>query len=210
MSDLERAVYNQYLESRQKDVWIKNDHYKDDSFSSSHVRESLVHKFGEKTALFEISDSYYGPDDYEKVSLQYGGRFLFHGNINTAKQLVEKAIEYSNRNQNGTLYGGVINYLEDEGKAVNALEKILKKRPELLDRQLETAKKAAYVQGVCECVAAISDVDKNSGKMLLSYMNVTKDTAKKYANPETYKTLEQGIFAPQHEQKQEQTHTIRR
>jgi hypothetical protein len=41
-------------------------------------------------------------------------------------------------------------------------------------------------------------------------MNVTKDMAKKFANPETYKILEQGIFAPQHEQKQEQTHNIRR
>jgi hypothetical protein len=77
------------------------------------------------------------------------------------------------------------------------------------DRQLETAKKAAYVQGVCECVAAIGDVYA-FGKKLLSEMSVTKDMAKKFANPETYKILEQGIFAPQYEQKQEQTHNIRR
>ena len=201
--------YDPYIERLQKDVWIKNAHYKDDSFPSNHVRESFIHKFGKETALFEISDSYYGTDDYENVSLQYGGRFLFHGNINTAKQLVEKAIEYSNQNQNGTLYGGVIDYLEDEGEAVNALENILKERPELLDRQLELAKKTAYVQGVCECLAAIGG-DKTLGKKLLSEMNVTKDMAKKFANPETYKTLEQGIFAPQHELKQEQAHTIRR
>ena len=78
-----------------------------------------------------------------------------------------------------------------------------------LDHQLETAKKTGYVQGVCECVAAILD-NQNFGKKLLSEMNVTKDMAKKFANPETYKILEQGIFAPRHEQKQEQTHNIRR
>ena len=50
-----------------------------------------------------------------------------------------------------------------------------------VDRQLELAKKAG---------------------------NVTKDTAKKYSNPETYKALEQGIFAPQ--QQLEQTHSIKR
>ena len=73
----------------------------------------------------------------------------------------------------------------------------------------ELIKKAGYVQGVCECVAAISD-GYAFGKKLLSEMNVTKDMAKKFANPETYKALEQGIFAPRHEQKQEQTHNIRR
>ena len=78
-----------------------------------------------------------------------------------------------------------------------------------LDRQLETAKKAGYIQGVCECVAAIGD-GYAFGKKLLSEMNVTKDLAKKFANPETYKALEQGIFAPQLEQKHEQTHNIRR
>jgi hypothetical protein len=35
--------------------------------------------------------------------------------------------------------------------------------------------------------------------------SVSKDLARKYANPETFKTLEQGIFAPKKEQKQEQT-----
>jgi len=34
-------------------------------------------------------------------------------------------------------------------------------------------------------------------------MKVDKDMAKKYANPETFKTLEQGIFAQQPERKHE-------
>jgi hypothetical protein len=44
-------------------------------------------------------------------------------------------------------------------------------------------------------------------KKLLSEMNVTKDMAQKFANPETYKALEQSIFAPKHEQRLEQTQT---
>jgi hypothetical protein len=76
-------------------------------------------------------------------------------------------------------------------------------------REIETARKAGYVQGVCECVAAIGE-DHALGKKLLTEMNVTKEMAKKFANPETFKTLEQGIFAPKSEQQLEQTHNIKR
>jgi len=76
-------------------------------------------------------------------------------------------------------------------------------------REIETARKAGYVQGVCECVAIIVD-NHTLGKKLLTEMKVTKDMAKKFANPETFKTLEQGIFAPKDKQKQEQTNSIKR
>jgi hypothetical protein len=76
-------------------------------------------------------------------------------------------------------------------------------------REIEIARKAGYVQGVCECVAAIGD-NQALGKKLLTEMNVTKEMAKKFANPETYKALEKGIFAPKNEQKQEQTNSIKR
>ena len=68
---------------------------------------------------------------------------------------------------------------------------------------LDLANKAGYVQGVCECVAVVGE-EKGLGKKLLTEMNVTKDMAQKYARPETYKTLEQGIFQKQ-EQKLERT-----
>jgi len=76
-------------------------------------------------------------------------------------------------------------------------------------REIETARKAGYVQGVCECVAVIGD-DHALGKKLLTEMNVTKDMAKKFANPETFKTLEQGIFAQKQEQNLEQSQGIKR
>jgi len=77
-------------------------------------------------------------------------------------------------------------------------------------KEIETAHKAGYVQGVCECVAAIVE-DQTLGKKLLSEMKVDRDMAKKYANPETFKTLEQGIFAQKPERKQEleQTQTFK-
>ena len=64
--------------------------------------------------------------------------------------------------------------------------------------------KIGYVQGVCECVAALGE-DHAMGKKLLSEMKVDKEMAKKYAHPETFKALEQGIFAQKYEQKLEQT-----
>jgi len=98
--------------------------------------------------------------------------------------------------------------LKDHVSAKNYLSSLIEIEPSLknkpLSRQLEAARKAGYVQGVCECVAAVGS-EKNMGTKLLSEMNVNKDMAKKYANPETYKTLEQGIFAQKPEQKLEQT-----
>ena len=76
-------------------------------------------------------------------------------------------------------------------------------------REIETARKAGYVQGVCECVAAIGD-NYTLGKKLLTEMNVTKDMAKKFASPETFTKLKQGIFASKPEQKHEQTNNIKR
>jgi len=91
------------------------------------------------------------------------------------------------------------------GAAVSSL-KISQENNEL-SREIETARKAGYVQGVCECVAAIGD-DHALCKKLLTEMNVNRDMARKFANPETYKKLEQGIFAPKPEQ--EQTQNIKR
>jgi hypothetical protein len=78
-------------------------------------------------------------------------------------------------------------------------------------REIETARKAGYVQGVCECVAAICE-NHTLGKKLLNEMNVTKEMAKKFASPETFKTLEKGIFAsvPEHKQELEQNQSFKR
>ena len=101
--------------------------------------------------------------------------------------------------------------LKDQTATKNYLYSLIEAEPAVknLERQLETARKAGYVQGVCECVAAV-DKEHNIGKKLLSEMAVTKDMAKKFANPETYKTLEQGIFSQKQERKLEQTQGVKR
>ena len=101
------------------------------------------------------------------------------------------------------------NYLYDLIEAAPAQKNQNQPPAQNFERQLETARKAGYVQGVCECVAVVGN-EQNMGKKLLSEMQVTKDMAKKFASPETYKTLEQGIFAQKQEQKLEQTHGIKR
>jgi hypothetical protein len=105
--------------------------------------------------------------------------------------------------------------LKDQTAAKNYLYSLIEAEPAVknqtpgIERQLETARKAGYVQGVCECVAVVGN-EQNMGKKLLTEMNVTKDMAKKFANPETYKTLEKGIFAQKQEQKLEQTQGVKR
>jgi hypothetical protein len=73
-------------------------------------------------------------------------------------------------------------------------------------KELELAKRMGYTQGVCEAVIAI-DHERAIGKKLLSKMNVTKEMAQKYAKPETFATMEQGIFSQKAEQKLEQKHS---
>jgi len=77
------------------------------------------------------------------------------------------------------------------------------------EQSIETAKKTGHVQGVCECVAILGD-NHDLAKKLMTETGVTKDIAKKYANPETYKALEQGIFAPKQEQHLEQIQGVKR
>jgi hypothetical protein len=90
------------------------------------------------------------------------------------------------------------------GAAVSSLQQV-SPQTGIKSSEIETAKKAGYVQGVCECVAAIGD-DYALGKKLLARMNVNRNTAKKYANPETFKALENGVFAQKREQKLEHRH----
>jgi hypothetical protein len=87
------------------------------------------------------------------------------------------------------------------GAAVSSLQQASRQTSEK-SSEIEAAKKAGYVQGVCECVAAIGS-DYALGKKLLKEMSVTKKMAKEYANPETFRALKSGIFAKRQEHKLE-------
>jgi len=131
--------------------------------------------------------------------------------VDTAKKLVEDTIEFLT-NKKQFAYSDIL-------KCLDTL-KYKAEQPPVSDRQLETAQKTGYVQGVCESVLAFN-TDENRkimseatmsflSKKLLSEMNVTKDMAQKFANPETYKALEQRVFAPAQEQRLEQTQGVKR
>ena len=66
-----------------------------------------------------------------------------------------------------------------------------------------------YVQGVCEAVVVI-DKEYDMGKKVMAHMNVDKDMAKKYANPETFKKMDEGIFSQKNERKLEHKKSIGR
>jgi len=131
--------------------------------------------------------------------------------VTTAKNIVENTIDYYTNNKDLN-FNDVKEHLNSSIKnTTNNLAKVFinseKEKYESSlsnnnSKEIEIARKAGYVQGVCECVAAIGG-DQALGKKLLSEMNVNRDTAKKYANPETFKVLEQGIFAQKPELKRE-------
>jgi len=132
-----------------------------------------------------------------------------------AKIMVENTIDYYNKNKNLNINDIMKEYINspvnnttvDLGKTLK--EQFIKEHFHDNPNDFEIARKAGYVQGVCECVLAVGD-DHALCKKLLTEMNVTKEMAQKYANPETFKKLEQGIFAQKQEQTLEQTQTYTR
>jgi len=138
--------------------------------------------------------------------------FQFSGDINLAKEIIEKTFKYFSDKTTGVLFQDVDKYIN---KQIKKYEPLIVN--EYIKRECKTAQKTGYVQGVCESVLAFN-TDENRkimseatmsflSKKMLSEMNVTKDMAQKFANPETYKALEKCVFAPAQEQQLEQTQT---
>jgi len=184
---------------RNEDVWIK---INDTEFSLLNP-EKLEHTFGDTTVNFTTYEG------NVRTTIRFGtepdGNRLdvdIDGNADTAKRLVENTIKHFAGEKELDILD-ISKYLNSQ--SIDLHQETAVKNP--LEITIQQAKTTGYVQGVCECVAAIGD-NHTLGKKLLTEMNVTKDMAKKYANPETYKALEQGIFAPQ--QKLEQTHSFKR
>jgi len=185
-----------------EDFWIKNE----DKQFFSEPDETLRHVFGNTILKFAV----YEGDTETSVAFgrePNGTRLQVRldrniGNIDTVKKMVQNTINHFDKEKDM----GMIDISKHLSSQIFELQQEAEFRnPSHLETQL--VKKAGYVQGVCECVAAIGD-DHTLGKKLLTEMQVTKDMARKYANPETFKALEQGIFASQ--QKLEQTHSIKR
>jgi len=143
--------------------------------------------------------------------------------VDTSKKSVEKTIEHINSLKRGYSFNYMKDYIIEQlplqtiiyHEQPESLQKAIPSQSPASDRQLETAQKTGYVQGVCESILAFNNDENRKimseatmsflSKKLLSEMKVTKDMAQKFASPETYKALEQSVFAPKQEQKLEQT-----
>jgi hypothetical protein len=152
-------------------------------------------------------------NDYKPVFIT-----TLNASIDTAKKIVENTIKHFTGLEEFKLKD-IEDHIKQRNKEYFMSDENESPEP-VSDRQLETAQKTGYVQGVCESVLAFNNDENRKimteatmtflSKKLLSEMNVTKDMAQKFANPETYKALEQSVFAPKQEQHLEQTQSQRR
>jgi len=167
-------------------------------------RHSFIIEY-EKDGEEFVDDVYFRagePIDHKSLETKYGASY----------KISEPIFEPSD------LHYRLLN-IQDEIEQRKVQKKIaqetVQQNPPVSDRQLDTAQKTGYVQGVCESILAFN-TDENRkimseatitflSKKLLSEMNVTKDMAQKFAHPETYKALEKCVFAPKQEQQLEQT-----
>ena len=157
------------------------------------VVDSLGQNNSDLCVYREISDI----DEYKPIFVME-----LKVDINTAKKIVENTIKNLTN----------IEYFKEREIKEHIQQQLFERKQ---DTSNEIAKKTGYVQGVCESVLAFN-TDENRkimsedtmsflSKKILSEMHVTKDMAQKFANPDTYKALEQYVFTPKQEQHLEQT-----
>jgi len=179
----------------------------------------LKHKFNNNSiVVFGIKNS----DDYTFLNYMSLDKITAEDNsllnddfvvkdIDSAKNIVEKTINHLNFKEIN-----IYEYIEDQlsSRQLEISDNEEKDVSDQVsspvsDRQLETAQKTGYVQGVCESVLAFNNDENRKimteatktflSKKLLSEMNVTKDMVQKFANPDTYKALEKCVFAQNQE-----------
>ena len=190
------------INGEQEGVWIKNYVAQD----SPEPDETLRRTFGNTPVRFDIRypDSY--DDPVTTISIN-DIKYDLNGNPDKAENIVNDTINNFDKSQNIEV-DIISGYLGSKIMEANIEADIKNPHSHKAQLTIDLAKQAGYVQGVCECIVAIGN-DHTLEKKLLSEMNVTKDMAKKFANPETFKALEQGIFAQEPAQKFGQTHSLK-
>jgi hypothetical protein len=180
------------------------------SFGKPIIKNNPFYFYVESHSKSDKIDIYFYRDQSDILSYEPYLKFKFNGEIDVAKKLVENTVVHFTEQEFNKFS------LYDIKIHLNAQIDMYKKNQQQ-DRQLETAQKTGYVQGVCESVLAFNNEDNRKimtestmvflSKKLLSEMNVTKDAAQKFARPETYKALEQCVFSSEQNRNLEQTQT---
>jgi len=221
-----KNVFNDHLNS---DISIDKGHTGKDGYGLLHIIEgrhtkdkingneltALLYKIMDSAMNGSITDSITIKQrkDDERIGIEKDGIIAIAGRrIGTHENFVITGYEINNKKEEAAeaiqtviaQYGRTpefSDFRKQVGAAVSSLKQV-SPQSDNKSREIETAKKAGYVQGVCECVAALGN-DYALGKKLLTEMNVSQKMAKEFARPETYRTLENGIFAQKEEQKLE-------
>ena len=175
---------------------------------SEKTRLDIENKFGvESLQKFLLEEGLYG-GNHQSLTESEARLILGTGTLVKARdRIAEARQEGSQRILQGSLQGhqGDIGSQKinspNDNKSFTSLAKAPRQASDK-PSDIEAAKKAGYVQGVCECVAAVGS-DYALGNRLLAEMGVTKKTAKECASPETLKALESGVFAQKQEQRLE-------
>jgi hypothetical protein len=200
----------------QENMWIKNTNprFEYDELIKHNFKNNMLVIF--KISETSISYEHWSHRNNASVNTyiannSFSGATKIKGGIDNSKNIVDNIINhfFDNKKVNDdkiNLYSSKIIAQQNKNFDIKTN-----------NRQLETAQKTGYVQGVCESVLAFNNDENRKimtevtmtflSKKLLSEMNVTKDMAQKFASPETYKALEQSVFAPKQEQQLEQTQT---
>jgi hypothetical protein len=187
-------------------------------FSHSHFFIFEYQKEGEN---FVDYDQFAGGEaiDYKSLESKYGASFKISGPFFEPSDVHYRVLEIEEEIEKNKFVKKSDAELSSINKQTQNQQQESQQQtqhqPSVPDRQLETAQKTGYVQGVCESVLAFNNEDNRKimtdstmnflSKKLLSEMNVTKDMAQKFAHPETYKALEQCVFSSKQEQHLEQT-----
>lgn len=204
--------------SIEQDIWIKSTDFNE--ATDEKFDDDLFHNFGDMEVLFRIRHSHDGiPAAITCEHEGTNGIITYVDNTDEAKTIVNQTINHFDKLQIN--YFLATQYETPKFKLnvdINEIRDYLKSYSQKLnnqkieehnEHQLETARKTGYIEGVCECVAALGD-NHTLGKKLLSEMGIEKEMVIKYANPKTYKKLEKGIFTQKQEQNNELTNNIKR
>jgi hypothetical protein len=119
-------------------------------------------------------------------------------------------IEKSFENKSDVSLSDVKKHLDEQGLKTNMKRQEQQQQTQqpANGQDIALARKAGYVQGVCECALVVSE-DKMLTKKLLSEMGVTRDMAQKFAKPETFKEMEQSVYAQKNERSLEHKNHIK-
>jgi len=173
----------------------------------------ISHTFEGQKKFFKLENDdnclYFYPDEQslQRTSLDDHYRYEIpqFGDYNDIKKMVQNTI--AQFNEQDICMEKVKNHLDAQFSAFteNAQKEKEPAQDPKLAKKLLLAKKMGYVQGVCESAVSLGN-ETALAKKLLSDANVTRDLAQKYANPETFKKMEQGVFAQKREQQMQMQH----